>query len=153
MIKDFFIKIDKFMDSKGFLLLLLFLLLVITLIAMSLSCTNEKLEQQIIERDNHIRNLQYTDSIARQFLDIESTDSTQIFSYIAVDGEALTYNDLLQDRKNYQEQLNEMVSEIIRLQKELKQKKAIIDLAQKTCDFKYSITERNDSVFVSLWQE
>ena len=153
MIKDFLIKIDKFMDSKGFLLLLLFLLLVITLIAMSLSSTNEKLEQQIIERDNHIRSLQYTDSIARQFLDIEVKDSVQVFSYIQVDGKVLSYKDLLEESKKDHKQLEEAINENIKLHKEVEKYKVLIDLAQETYQFKYSITEKNDSIHVNVWKE
>ena len=63
MNKEIFIKIDKFLESKGFNLLLLALLLVLLPIVLSLGLTNEKLEEQIIEHFKEDVNLALTDVI------------------------------------------------------------------------------------------
>ena len=154
MIKKIVSDIDQFLESKVFILLILcILILVLIPITLSLAYSNDKLEEQIIERDNHIRSLQYTDSIARQFLDIEVKDSVQVFSYIQVDGKVLSYKDLLEESKKEHKQLEEAINENIKLHKEVEKYKVLIDLAQKTYQFKYSITEKNDSIHVNVWKE
>ena len=154
MIKKIIYDIDQFLESNAFILLILcVLMLALIPITLSLAYSNDKLEEQIIERDNHIRSLQYTDSIARQFLDIEVKDSVLVFSYIQVDGKVLSYKDLLEESKKDQKQLEEAINEIIGLRKEVKKYKAIVDLAQKNYQFKYKKKKKNDSIQINIWEE
>lgn len=106
MNKELFIKIDKFFESKGFILLLFVLLLVLIPIVLSLGLTNVKLEEQIIERDNHIRQLQYTDSVAKHLLDYRDDDSTTVLVTRVRNGHQMTYKELAEERDSLQYRIN-----------------------------------------------
>lgn len=110
MNKDLIGKIDTFMNSKGFVLCLLFLLLVLIILLFSLGYSNAKLEEQIFERDIHIRNLQYADSIAKEILEYEETDSTRVLVTRWKNGHRMSYAEMAEERdslelKYYQQRI------------------------------------------------
>ncbi len=135
MNKELFIKIDKFLENKGFILLLLVLLLVLIPIVLSLGLTNEKLEEQIIERDNHIRQLQYTDSVAKHLLDYRDEDSTTVLVTRVRNGHQMTYKELAEERDSLQYRINAY--------------ETILGRCQEKYPFEYKITYyKHDSVIV-----
>ncbi len=103
MDKETLIKIIKFLDNKGLILVMFIMLLVLLPVTISLVYTNSKLEEQIYKRDNYIRKLQYTDSIARELLDYVETDSVRYISSRWRGDHRLTYRELAHERDSISE--------------------------------------------------
>lgn len=136
MNKEFFIKIDKFLESKGFILLLLVLLLVLIPTVLSLGLTNQKLEEQIIERDNHIRILQYRDSVASELLDYEQKDSTRVLVTRLKNGQTMTYKELAEERDSLKQRVDAY--------------ETILKKCKQMYPFDYRITYYKDSVITEM---
>lgn len=135
MNKDLIGKIDTFMNSKGFVLCLLFSLLVLIILLFSLGYSNAKLEEQIFERDIHIRNLQYSDSIAKELLEYEETDSTRILITRWKDGHQMSYAEIAEERDS--------------LEVTIEAYKNILKRCKERFLFDYKIYYDNDSVLIS----
>ena len=153
MNKDRLIEIIEFLESKKMVLIMFFILLVMIPLTIMLGYSNCKLEEQIYERDIHIRNLQYRDSIAQQILCIESNDSVSYLKYIVRDGKMVSYKELMEDNTDIRQEYIHMLEENINLSRELDDYKVLLELAQKTYSFDYSITRKNDSTYLRVWSK
>lgn len=136
MNKELFMKIDEFIESKGLILILLVLLLVLIPTVLSLGLTNEKLEEQIIERDNHIRLLQYRDSIASELLDYEQKDSTRVLVTRLKNGHTMTYKELGEERDSLKQRVDAY--------------ETILKKCKQMYPFDYKITYYKDSVITEM---
>ena len=144
--KNIINKIDKALNSIFFNILTLILLLVLIPTIISLGYSNAKLEEQIFERDAHIRKLQYTDSISRSLLDYVETDTSKVLITRWKNGHHMTYKELAEERDSITDKYYNLRNECNRLELKIENYEQILDECKKIFPFDYKIHYYKDSI-------
>jgi hypothetical protein len=148
--KNIINKIDKALNSIFFNILTLILLLVLIPTIISLGYSNSKLEEQIFERDAHIRKLQYTDSISRTLLDYVETDSSRVLITRWKNGHNMTYKELAEERDSIINKYYNLCNECNRLELKIENYEQILDECKKIFPFNYKIHYYKDSIVTEV---
>jgi hypothetical protein len=148
--KNIINKIDKALNSIVFNILTLVLLLVLIPTIISLGYSNAKLEEQIFERDAHIRKLQYTDSISRTLLDYVETDSSRVLITRWKNGHNMTYKELAEERDSIINKYYNLCNECNRLELKIENYEQILDECKKIFPFNYKIHYYKDSIVTEV---
>ena len=148
--KNIINKIDKALNSIFFNILTLILLLVLIPTIISLGYSNSKLEEQIFERDAHIRKLQYTDSISRSLLDYVETDSSRVLITRWKNGHNMTYKELAEERDSIINKYYNLCNEYNRLELKIENYEQILDECKKIFPFDYKIHYYKDSILTEV---
>lgn len=150
IMKNIINKIDKALNSIVFNILTLVLLLVLIPTIISLGYSNAKLEEQIFERDAHIRKLQYTDSISRTLLDYVETDSSRVLITRWKNGHNMTYKELAEERDSIINKYYNLCNECNRLELKIENYEQILDECKKIFPFDYKIHYYKDSIVTEV---
>lgn len=150
IMKNMINKIDKALNSIVFNILTLVLLLVLIPTIISLGYSNAKLEEQIFERDAHIRKLQYTDSISRSLLDYVETDSSRVLITRWKNGHNMTYKELAEERDSIINKYYNLCNECNRLELKIENYEQILDECKKIFPFDYKIHYYKDSIVTEV---
>ena len=150
MKKELINKIDAIINSKKMALLSLIVMLFMLIMVIVLGYTNERLENQIIERDIQIRQLQYTDSVAHQLLDYVQKDSSTVLVTRWKNGHHQTYKEIAEERDSITQKYYGTKSEIQKLNYRIELYEEILKKLQKHYPFEYKIVDGKNETMIEL---